>query len=137
MKVLVHHDSFYAIESAKKDLGVNIKKFISPAIVGLMLAASSTALHAYQVTAMQRKACTPDAYRLCNTEIPNVEKVIICLNNNRAKLSPACEAVFAAAQAAYNTRSIAESIAEWCAFTRGDSDPGEQTWKTWCGPAAR
>lgn len=116
---------------------MKVQDFISPAIVGLALSMSSTALQAYQVTAAQRKACTPDAYRLCSSDIPHVEKVIICLNNNRAKLSPACEEVFAAAQAAYNTRSIAETTAEWCVFTPGNTDPSEQNWKTWCGPAAR
>src|SRR5206468_1214142 len=100
-------DSFGATESAERDFGMKLhcakaKNFISPraAIVGLALTALSTAAHAYQVTAAQRKACTPDAYRLCSSEVPNIEKVIVCLNQNRAKLSSACEAVFAAAQVA-------------------------------------
>ena len=106
------------------------------AIAALALAASSTAVHAYRVTEAQRKACTPDVYRLCKSEIPNVEKIIACMKANRAKLSPACEAVVPAVLAANTTRSIAEATAEWCAFTPGTTDPVEQTWKTWCGPAA-
>ena len=112
--------------------------FIAPgaAIGALVLAASSTAVHAYKVTEAQRKACTPDVLRLCNSEIPNVEKIVACMKANRAKLSPACEAVIPAVLAANTTRSIADTTAEWCAFTPGNTDPVEQTWKAWCGPAA-
>ena len=42
----------------------------------------------------QRKACTPDVYRLCAGEIPNVRAVTACLRRQKASLSPACAAVF-------------------------------------------
>ncbi|MGZ3409689.1 MAG: hypothetical protein ACXWKC_00925 [Xanthobacteraceae bacterium] len=109
----------------------------SSAVVALTLAACSTAVYAAQVTEAQRKACTPDAFRLCSSDIPNVDKIIVCLKTNRAKLSPDCEAVFSATQTASSTRSIADNNPEWCAFTPGNTDPVEQNWKTWCGPAAR
>lgn len=47
-----------------------------------------------QGTAEQRAACTPDAFRLCSSEIPNVSKIIACMQKNNAQLSPACRAVF-------------------------------------------
>jgi hypothetical protein len=41
-------------------------------------------------TPEQRKACTPDVYRLCAGEIPNVAKITACLRRRKASLSEAC-----------------------------------------------
>ena len=45
-------------------------------------------------TPEQRKACTPDVYRLCPGEIPNVRAITACLRRQRASLSTPCRAVF-------------------------------------------
>ena len=45
-------------------------------------------------TPEQKKACTPDVYRLCAGEIPNVRAIISCLRRQKANLSEACRAVF-------------------------------------------
>jgi hypothetical protein len=45
-------------------------------------------------TAEQRAACTPDAFRLCSSEIPNIPAITACMRKNRESLSPACRAVF-------------------------------------------
>jgi hypothetical protein len=45
-------------------------------------------------TAEQKKACTPDVYRLCAGEIPNVRAITACLRRNKPNLSEACRAVF-------------------------------------------
>ena len=42
----------------------------------------------------QRKACTPDVYRLCAGEIPNPRAITACLRRQKASLSEACRAVF-------------------------------------------
>lgn len=42
----------------------------------------------------QRRACTPDVYRLCAGEIPSVSKITSCLRRKKASLSPECAAVF-------------------------------------------
>jgi hypothetical protein len=47
-----------------------------------------------QTTADQRAACTPDAFRLCSAEIPDVTRVAACMAANEASLSPGCRAVF-------------------------------------------
>lgn len=49
---------------------------------------------AQQGTAEQRRACTPDVYRLCAGEIPNARAITNCLRRQKASLSPACAAVF-------------------------------------------
>ena len=45
-------------------------------------------------TAEQRAACTPDAFRLCSSHIPNISAITTCMKKNRENLSPACKAVF-------------------------------------------
>ena len=45
-------------------------------------------------TPLQRRACTPDVYRLCAGEIPNVRAITNCLRRQKASLSEACRAVF-------------------------------------------
>jgi hypothetical protein len=64
-------------------------------VLGLLLTliASGSAL-AQQGTPEQRKACTPDVYRLCAGEIPNVRAITACLRRQKSSLSPACAAIF-------------------------------------------
>jgi hypothetical protein len=45
-------------------------------------------------TPEQRRACTPDVYRLCAGEIPNVRAITACLRRQKSSLSEACRAVF-------------------------------------------
>jgi hypothetical protein len=45
-------------------------------------------------SAEQRRACTPDVYRLCAGEIPSVSGITACLRRKKASLSDACRAVF-------------------------------------------
>ena len=53
---------------------------------------SAGSAFAYQGTPEQRRACTPDVYRLCAGEIPNVRAITVCLQRHRASLSEACRA---------------------------------------------
>ena len=48
--------------------------------------------HAY--TAEQQQACTPDAFRLCGSEIPDIDRVTACMVRNKSQLSPQCRAFF-------------------------------------------
>lgn len=64
------------------------------AAVTLSFAASIDTSHAQVATAEQRAACTPDAFRLCSSEIPNVSAITACMRKKRESLSPACKAVF-------------------------------------------
>jgi hypothetical protein len=63
----------------------------------LVLAASLisfTAESSAAATAEQRAACTPDAFRLCASEIPNIPAITACMRKNKSNLSAACKAVF-------------------------------------------
>jgi hypothetical protein len=51
-----------------------------------------TASKAY--TPEQEQACTGDAFRLCSSEIPDVNRVTACMVARKSQLSPACRAQF-------------------------------------------
>jgi hypothetical protein len=55
---------------------------------------TSFATHAGEASAEQRRACTPDAFRLCSAHIPDVEAITACMRANKSKLSAACKLVF-------------------------------------------
>jgi hypothetical protein len=75
---------------------MNITKIIRALSVTSAVAISLTsfAAHAVEATAEQRRACTPDAFRLCSAHIPNVEAITACMRTNKSKLSPECKLVF-------------------------------------------
>jgi hypothetical protein len=41
----------------------------------------------------EQQACEPDVYRLCNDYVPDVDRIVACLNANKRSLGPACRAV--------------------------------------------
>ena len=65
---------------------------------GLMLATAFSvsmwpaASQAY--TPEQQAACSDDAFRLCSSEIPDVDRVTACMVRNRIQLSPGCRVYF-------------------------------------------
>lgn len=62
---------------------------------GLILAlAFSLPASAQSYTAEQEQACTSDAFRLCSSEIPNVQRVTACMVAKKSQLSPPCRAQF-------------------------------------------
>ncbi|WP_249164372.1 hypothetical protein [Bradyrhizobium jicamae] len=60
--------------------------------MGLAVALLPTSSEAY--TDEEQQACTPDAFRLCGPEIPDVDRITACMIRNKAQLSPACRAFF-------------------------------------------
>ncbi len=87
-------------------------------------------------SAEQRSACTPDVFRLCSAQIPNVDAIVACLKREKSNLSPDCKAVFDVPERAATSRSLAPGAEDWCAFG-ANPDAGEQIWRNWCGEAAR
>jgi len=45
-------------------------------------------------SADEQAACTPDVFRLCSAEIPSETRIVACLKQKKAKLSPGCKKVF-------------------------------------------
>jgi hypothetical protein len=66
--------------------------------LGLMLATALSvsiwpaASRAY--TPEEQQACSGDAFRLCSAEIPDVDRVTVCMVRNKSQLSPGCRAFF-------------------------------------------
>ncbi|MEH2525512.1 MULTISPECIES: hypothetical protein [unclassified Bradyrhizobium] len=48
----------------------------------------------YRGTWEQQMACTPDVWRLCGDQIPDVNRIVACLRQNTPQLSSGCRAVF-------------------------------------------
>src|ERR1700686_4241498 len=48
----------------------------------------------YRGTWEQQMACTPDVFRLCGEQIPDVNRIVACLRQNTPQLSGPCRAVF-------------------------------------------
>jgi hypothetical protein len=48
-----------------------------------------------QTRAQEEQACQDDAFRLCPDQIPDETQVYNCMTRQKAKLSPACRAMFA------------------------------------------
>jgi hypothetical protein len=65
---------------------------------GLMLAAafavfvSPAASQGY--TAEQQQACSGDAMRLCGAFVPDVDRITVCMIQNKSQLSPGCRVFF-------------------------------------------
>ena len=65
------------------------------AIVGIALWAISLPTASFALgTTEERSACTGDVFRLCSSEIPNVDRIVVCLKSKKASLSTACRSVF-------------------------------------------
>jgi hypothetical protein len=45
-------------------------------------------------TPEQQQACSDDAFRLCSADIPDVDRVTVCMVRNKAQLSPGCRVFF-------------------------------------------
>ena len=106
-------------------------------IISLAISLHSTSGFALGTDA-QRAACTPDVFRLCGSDIPNVDRIVACLKKEKPNLSKDCKAVFNARP----TRASATWFplfrkSRWCRFGTGVQDSVQQNWVTWCGPTAR
>ena len=67
---------------------VSRRRLAAALALGLTLASAGSAFALG--TPEQRRACTPDVYRLCAGEIPNVRAITVCLQRHKASLSEAC-----------------------------------------------
>jgi hypothetical protein len=69
-------------------------------VLGLAIAIGGTGVLApassqeYRGTWEQQMACTPDVWRLCSDQVPDVSRIVACLRQNTPQLSNNCRAVF-------------------------------------------
>jgi hypothetical protein len=63
--------------------------------VGVALCSALGAVSAQAFTEEdQQRLCTGDVFRLCSSEIPDRERIIVCMRHKRAQLSAECRSVF-------------------------------------------
>jgi hypothetical protein len=61
-----------------------------------LLATGAAWSQEYRGTWEQQMACTPDVWRLCSDQVPDVSRIVACLRSNAPQLSSGCRAVFEA-----------------------------------------
>jgi hypothetical protein len=66
---------------------------LAVAIAGIGTVAPASSQE-YRGTWEQQMACTPDVWRLCGDQIPDVSRIVACLRQNTPQLSNDCRAVF-------------------------------------------
>jgi len=66
------------------------------AILVLLIVGTATARaqEEYRGTQEQQAACIGDVFNLCWNDIPNVTRIVSCLQREKPRLSAACRAVF-------------------------------------------
>jgi hypothetical protein len=77
------------ITTAGESVGVRFGLQIAIAISFCILARESRAY-----TFEQQQACMGDAFRLCSSEIPDVDRVRTCMVRQQSQLSPGCRVYF-------------------------------------------
>jgi len=71
--------------------------------IAFMLALAAP-LPAIAYTQEEVDACTPDAVRLCQHAFPNINRVVLCLAQNKRQLGPACTLAFSRARSVIVSR---------------------------------
>jgi hypothetical protein len=64
------------------------------ALAGSIAVQTSVLSEEYRGTLQQQMACTPDVWKLCFGEIPDVSRITACLRQKTPQLSDSCRAVF-------------------------------------------
>lgn len=83
---------------------------LAVAIAGIGAVAPASAQE-YRGTWEQQMACTPDVWRLCGDQIPDVSRIVACLRQNTPQLSSGCRAVFESqANAQQPTQRVPQTV---------------------------
>jgi hypothetical protein len=69
-------------------------------IAVVFILAIAAPLTAFAQSQEDQGACTPDVMRLCQQDIPDASRIVVCLVRSKLQLSPACSVVFNRARSA-------------------------------------
>jgi hypothetical protein len=75
-------------------LAVRSRKFQFGLMLATALAVSTLPAAGQGYSQEQQQACTPDAMRLCGAYVPDVDRITVCMIQNKSQLSPGCRAHF-------------------------------------------
>jgi len=76
------------------------KRFLGGVTLAFALWAWPASGFAY--TMEQQQACMGDAFRLCGSEIPDIERTALCMVRRQTELSPGCRVYFRPVEASVN-----------------------------------
>jgi hypothetical protein len=62
-------------------------------VLAFALSFSAVSTQSFAFSAEAQQMCTGDAFRLCSSEIPNVDRITACMMKQRTSLSTGCRAV--------------------------------------------
>jgi hypothetical protein len=69
-------------------------RFQFVAILGTSFAFAMLPRAGHSYTADQEQGCTGDAFRLCSSDIPDVDRITACMIRHKSQLSPGCRVFF-------------------------------------------
>jgi hypothetical protein len=72
----------------------SFRSFQLGAALAVALALSAMPTTGFAYTEEEQQACQPDAFRLCSSEIPDVDRVTACMVARKSELSPDCRRFF-------------------------------------------
>ncbi len=70
------------------------RMFVPAAVAAVFCLSAALAGAQHRGSADDQAACTPDVFRLCAAEIPSETRIVACLKQKKARLSPRCRKVF-------------------------------------------
>jgi len=73
--------------------------FVAALALGIIAPGAAASAEEYRGTMDEQMACTPDVWRLCSDQIPDVNRIVACLRQNAAYLSDDCRAVLRSSNA--------------------------------------
>ena len=73
---------------------VRLRTFHGGLMLATALSVSMLATEGRAYTPEQQQACSGDAMRLCGAFIPDVDRITVCMIENKSQLSPGCRVFF-------------------------------------------
>ena len=63
-------------------------------VMGAVPVSSFATVDKYHITEAEKAACSSDAVRLCFDSYPDEDRLLLCMKQNHAALSPVCRVAF-------------------------------------------
>jgi hypothetical protein len=86
MIAVVSGDQMVAMETTMTTISSTARQLGLIVALVLSLAMLSSASHAFTLED-QKRLCTGDVFRLCSSEIPNVDRITTCMRRQKVSLS--------------------------------------------------
>jgi len=75
-------------------LAARSRNFQFGLMIATALSVSMLPVASQAYTDEEQQACSGDAFRLCSADIPDVDRVTVCMIRNKSQLSPGCQVFF-------------------------------------------